>query len=131
MAEAASRGSFEAQRETLTWTRSSFGEYVHVEEDGTTWTIRELLDSNALVAEGQSMQHCVAGYVGVCLKRTTTIWSLGIERPEGRLRVLTIELNPTTREIPQAKMAYNAEPDEPSRSHLHRWAEQEGLSLIS
>ena len=118
------------RREILTWARSAFGEYVQVDEDGTTWTIRELLDSDALVTEGQSMQHCVAGYVEPCLERTTTIWSLGIERPEGRQRVLTIELCPTTRQIPQAKMANNDEPDEPSRHHVQRWAEQEGLSLI-
>jgi hypothetical protein len=118
------------RRETLTWARSSLGEYVKVEEDGTTWTIRELLDSDALVAEGQSMQHCVAGYAGLCHKRTTTIWSLGIESPEGRQRVLTIELNPTTREVVEAKMACNAEPDESSRNHLRRWAEQEGLVRI-
>ncbi len=118
------------RREVLKWDRSSFGEYVKVEEDGTTWTIRELIDSDALVAEGQSMKHCVAGYAGLCHKRSITIWSLGIESPEGRQRVLTIDLNPTTREIREAKMACNADPDEPSRNQLQRWAEQEGLSLI-
>ena len=39
-------------RVLLTWDHSSFGEYTRVEEDGTTWTIRELLDSAALVQRG-------------------------------------------------------------------------------
>ena len=43
--------------------------------------------------------------------------------------MLTIEVNPATREIRQAKMARNAEPDERSRMHLARWAEQQGLAF--
>ncbi len=89
-----------SRRELLTWARSSFGEYRKVEEDGTTWTIRELLDSDELVAEGQSMHHCVASYTAQCWKRSITIWSLGIEGVEDRQRVLTIELNPTTARDP-------------------------------
>ncbi len=116
-------------RVLLTWDRSSFGEYTQVDEDDTTWTIRELLDSAALVDKARSMEHCVATYAGQCLRRATTIWSLGIEGAEGRLRVLTIEVNPATREIRQAKMARNAEPDERSRMHLARWAEQQGLAF--
>jgi hypothetical protein len=117
------------RRERLIWTRSAFREYCRVEEDGTTWTIRELLDSDALVAEGRSMHHCVASYTAPCWKRFTTIWSLGIEQAGDRMRVLTIELNPTTREIQQASMACNGSPDVPSRAHLERWAAQEGLTL--
>ena len=116
-------------REILSWPRSSIGDYRTVHEDGTTWTIREVLDSDALVAEGQAMSHCVAGFAGLCYKRSTTIWSLGIESLEGRQRVLTIEVNPATRAIEQAKMAGNAEPDERSRMHLARWAEQQRLVI--
>ncbi len=83
-------------RVLLTWDRSSFGGYTQVDEDGKTWTIRELLDSAALVDEGRSMEHCVATYAGQCLRRAATIWSLGIEGDEGRRRVLTIDVNPAT-----------------------------------
>ncbi len=117
------------RRVRLTWARSSIGEYCQVEEDGTIWTIRELLDSAALVAEGRSMHHCVASYTAPCWKRSTTIWSLGIEQPGDRKCVLTIEVNPETREIHQASMACNEVPDDPSRAHLERWAAQEGLTL--
>jgi hypothetical protein len=115
------------RRQLLTWPRSPFGEYRQTEEGGTTWTIRELLDSDALVAEAEAMHHCVAGYAGLCWKRATTIWSLGIEGLEGRQRVLTIELNPETRAIQQVRMKCNEQPDDPSRRHLQQWAAQEGL----
>ena len=94
------------------------------------WTIRELLTSRALVAEGRAMQHCVATYVRSCSRRVTSIWSLEMENHEGSQRVLTVEVRLPHKIICQARGKRNVLPDEKSRSILRRWAGQEGLRLV-
>jgi PcfJ-like protein len=121
------RGKVEAVRELIRWDRSGIGELVACDEQGRDWTIRELLDSDALVAEGQAMDHCAATYTLWCAKRLTTIWSVGIERPEGRERVATVEVDPATRGIVQAKARSNDEPDESCLAIIRQWASQEAL----
>jgi hypothetical protein len=117
-------------RRRFTWPRSAIGAYRQDDEQGRTWTIRELLDSDELAAEGKAMHHCVADYyVETCARRETTIWSLGVETPEGRERVLTIEVDPGTKAVRQASMHCNAEPDAWCRTVLERWAAQEALTL--
>jgi hypothetical protein len=116
-------------RRILWWERSGIGEYRHPIEDGRAWTVRELLDSDGLAEEGKAMQHCVATYTGCCLRRVSTIWSLGLEGDDGRERLVTIEVDRRTREVVQAKARWNEEPDEVSRAILIEWAGREGLKL--
>ena len=93
------------------------------------WTIRELLSSKALAAEGRKMRHCVASYAGSCLSRHTSIWALEQENFEGHQKVLTVEVNLRSRMICQARGKCNALPTEKERSLLRRWAERAGLGL--
>jgi hypothetical protein len=113
----------------LHWNHSPFHEFRRESAADQVWTIRELLDSNALAAEGQEMQHCVADYTAACAHRRTTIWSLGLESSEGRQRLVTIEVNPATKQVVQASMKLNDPPDEFSMSLVKEWAAHEGLAL--
>jgi hypothetical protein len=113
------------------WKPSGIGDYRWQDEQGRTWTIRELLDSDALAAEGKAMSHCVATFTQWCARGVSTIWSLGIEAavPGERQRVLTIEVSPETREVVQAKRRDNEAPDETCRVLVEEWARQEGLKV--
>jgi hypothetical protein len=117
------------QRRYFRWDRSAIAEYRRDDADGRSWTIRELLDSGQLAAEGKAMRHCVATYAEDCLKGRSTIWTLGLEDPDGRRRLATIEVDPQSREVVQAKARDNDGPDEPSRAILLEWAAREGLNL--
>lgn len=75
------------------------------------------------------MKHCVACYAGACARRTTSIWSMRFENDERRFRVMTIEVDLSTRTICQARRRYNVPPNEKALGVLRRWAEQEGLKL--
>jgi hypothetical protein len=77
------------------------------------------------------MDHCVATYTDWCSKRLTTIWSLGIEAAEGRQRMVTVEVNPASRELVQASARSNADPDAASMTVLAEWARQEGLKMAT
>jgi hypothetical protein len=108
----AERRSDQPQRGLIRWDRSSIGEFHRRDEADRTWMIRELLDSDEMAAEGKAMEHCVATYTESCARRLTTIWSVGIETSEGRQRVVTVEVNPASRAVIQAKARGNEEPDE-------------------
>lgn len=116
-------------RRVLRWRRSGVGEYRRDGEDGTAWTIRELLDSDELAAEGRAMCHCVATYTARCVGGHSTIWSLGEEGPEGRRRLLTVEVDPATRRVVQASMKGNEDPDGSCLVALKDWAGREGLGM--
>lgn len=126
----AERRRREARRRVLRWERSGIGEYRRRSEDGRAWSVLELLDGDGLAEEGKAMQHCVATYTGCCLRGASTIWSLGLEGEGGRERLVTIEVNPQTREVVQAKARCNEEPDGASRAILAEWAGREGLTLV-
>jgi hypothetical protein len=125
----ARRRSAQPERRVIRWGRSGVGEYRTEDREGRTWEIRELLDSDALAAEGKAMKHCVATYTESCARGLSSIWSLGREGPGGRERLVTIEVSPRTREVVQAKARCNEEPDEPCRAILDEWAGREGLKL--
>ena len=124
----AERARDEARR-IMRWEPSGIEPFRYASEDGRDWTIRELLGSDELNAEGKAMQHCVADYKWRCANRITTIWSLAVETPEGRRRRVTVEVDPGTREVVQAKARLNAEPDSASRAVLVAWARREGLKF--
>lgn len=118
----------------LRWPRCGIGELRHAEPGVAgrgvrVWTIRELLSSRALRAEGGAMHHCVAGYAGRCVTRRATIWSLAVEDRDGRRRVLTIEVDPATREVVQARRCCNEGPNPKDREILGLWAQREGLTV--
>jgi len=93
------------------------------------WTIRELLSTKALVAEGRKMKHCVATYAHSCANGTCSIWTLEVDTFEGRSKMLTIEVLIGSRMICQARGKCNMLAGEKHLGILRRWAEQAGLSL--
>ena len=101
------------------------------EEDSTrrVWTTSELLSTQALVAEGRAMRHCVATYAHYCAHGACSIWTLEAETLEGRSKILTVEVQNETRQICQVRGKCNALPAEKHRHILRRWAEQARLQL--
>jgi hypothetical protein len=122
------------KKPVVRWPRSGIGEFRLAEAGGVgrgerVWTIRELLSSRELRAEGNTMHHCVAGYVGLCQGRRASIWSMALEDGDGRRRVLTIEVDPATKEVVQASRCCNAEPNPKDREILGLWAQHRGLRV--
>ena len=69
------------QAPELKWHNAGIGNFECQEYLGRNygvriWTIRELLDTNALAAEGKVMRHCVGNYGSRCSKRVSSIWSM-------------------------------------------------------
>jgi hypothetical protein len=94
------------------------------------WTIREILNRKDLFAEGCAMRHCVASYENSCSSGQSSIWSMGIERNNGRRkRVLTVEVAVRRKVICQVRGKTNRLPTAKEIEILRRWAVQEGLTL--
>jgi hypothetical protein len=96
-----------------------------------TWTIRELLSSRALVAEGRYLKHCVATYTAACASRESSIWSMEVELSEGRTKALTIQVRNQRRQICQARGKANRTPTDEEYHVLRRWAAEAGLTVAS
>jgi hypothetical protein len=93
------------------------------------WSITELLSSKALVTEGRKLKHCVATYAHSCCSGACSIWTLEVETFEGRSKLLTVEVQNTSRVICQARGKCNMLAGEKHRGILRRWAEKAGLTL--
>ena len=124
------------------WPRSGIGEFDFQEGnaekgDLKSWSIRELLTSAELAAEGRALSHCVATYGSSCSKRLTSIWSMGVGNEFQRKKILTIEvsLNRGRRQgedrIMQVRGERNRLPTPKEESIIARWATQEGLQIRS
>jgi hypothetical protein len=64
--------------DVFSWHPSGIQGYRFVEkgeEYDREWAIEELLDSDALYADGRAMRHCVYTYADRCRRGETTIWS--------------------------------------------------------
>jgi hypothetical protein len=81
------------------------GEIVYEFKDG--WTVQELETEEQLDAEGDIMQHCVAGYCDAVKAGTTTIYS--VRDPKGRPHV-TIEFDPDLKFVKQTQGKQNDKP---------------------
>ncbi len=125
-----------------TWPRSKLGELSWIERvtigvgdavrtESRMWSIRELCSSGELRAEGSDMHHCVGSYAARCLSGQTSIWSMQIETPRGRRRVLTIEVDASACRIRQARGRRNALPKEDASLLLRRWANREGIEVVT
>ena len=119
----------------MSWYECGIGEFDWMEgtansEDLRSWTIREIVTRRDLRAEGGAMRHCVASYEHSCVSGKAAIWSLGLERSNGRRkRVLTVEVAVGRKAICQVKGRANRLPTEKEMEILRRWAAQEGLAL--
>jgi hypothetical protein len=122
----------DANQPDVSWRRSPIKEFRLVEgsealENMRVWTITELLSSRALLNEGKALCHCVATYAERCARRQTSIWSLQLENPNGRRRVLTVEADLQRKMICQIRGKYNRLPKPSEKEVVGRWAAQEGL----
>ncbi len=117
------------------WYESGIGPFEWTEGSASLdgprrWTIKELVTWKDLFGEGCAMRHCVASYEHACASGQTSIWSMGIERNNGRRkRVLTIEVGVDRKVICQARGKANRPPTEKEMGILRRWAVQEGLTV--
>ena len=134
------------------WERCDIGEFDCEEQDeasGTAlhWSIRELTRAKELQTEGRAMQHCVRSYTSSCRKGTSRVFSVQLHAAGTSERMMTVAVNPRTRQITQARGKHNALPGgsfhqrqkkreldnlyrtflRRSRKIVRRWAEQEEL----
>ncbi len=89
--------------------------------------ILELLDRDALYAEGRAMRHCVYTYANLCRRGQTTIWSLRLRVKDGEKRLATIEADPRKRAILQVRAKCNQCPGLRSLEIMRQWAAWAGL----
>ncbi len=95
------------------------------------WSIRELVSSGALVAEGRAMQHCVASYTASCARGQTSIWTLEQRTLGGQEKCVTIEVMPSGRYICQIRGRRNRLATEQELRVIHHWAEQQDLKVAA
>lgn len=120
----------------LQWRKSDIQEFRFDEGSSVTqnlkvWRIQELLSSAELMAEGRQMHHCVASYARSCDAGKCTIWAMSCEADAEKESVLTIEVDPASREVRQVRGKYDRLAREAEKSIIRRWTEQEGLRLAS
>jgi PcfJ-like protein len=119
----------------LQWKKSEIDDYKFIEgskesKNMKIWRIRELLNSNELVAEGREMKHCVVTYAHSCSKRICSIWTMDVETKDCLEKLLTIEVN-DSKFIQQVRGKCNRNPIEKEKAVIKRWAQQEKLELAS
>ena len=90
-------------------------------------SIRELLDSNALQAEGARMHHCVGSYAYSCKQGHTAIFSM----VSNATPLLTIEVKLHNRTIVQARGKRNREATAEELRNLRTWAQQADLNIAN
>src|SRR6266704_4010519 len=91
--------------------------------------ILELLDRDALYAEGRAMRHCVYSYANLCRRGETTIWSLRLRINGEEKRIATIEVDPRRRLIIQARAKCNLRPGVRSLQIIRQWFDWAGLQF--
>lgn len=117
---------------TMVWEASGERNYERVEGDGQNrrkFSIHELCSYRELVEEGRELHHCVASYAVSCRAGRVSIFSLRCVDREGLRRLLTIELNRSTRTVVQARGKRNARANQVELRLLTGWATQAGLRL--
>jgi len=118
----------------LSWRKSPIQEYRYLEkrpeeETDRLWSIQQLLDSDALYAEGRAMRHCVFTYANLCWRGETTIWSLRLRVNDTEKRMATIEVDPRQRAIIQVRAKCNQRPGGRSLEIMRQWAAWAGIQL--
>jgi len=114
------------------WHRWRIGDYQFIEGSSAAgtrriWTIRELLSSKELVAEGRTLKHCVASYAVSCSSGTSAIYTMHVYDRDGDRKLLTIEVNRKHLELAQVRGKRNRLPTGAEASVLQRWTQKHGL----
>ncbi|MEQ2008922.1 MAG: PcfJ domain-containing protein [Limisphaerales bacterium] len=90
------------------------------------WTVRELCSSGELATEGQAMHHCVASYAFACASGDAAIFSLTCNG----IRVLTVELEPHSLRVRQARGACNRAATFEEKAIVERWLTEKVLRPV-
>jgi len=99
------------------------------DENGNQWTVDELNSETMLQEEGDSLHHCVGSYVIHCYENRCSIFSLKVNGE----RRLTVEVNPLTRRIGQARGSFNRSTTDDEYRVLSLWQNEimrSGADLI-
>jgi hypothetical protein len=123
-------------RQSFSWHKSGIEGYRFIENrpgegEDLDWAIDELVESEALHAEGQAMHHCVFSYAQRCRRRETTIWSLRLRTKGHEKRMATIEVDPRRLSIIQVRARSNHRAGGRSYEIIAQWADGAGLRFDS
>ena len=77
------------------------------------------------------MKHCVASYAGLANSGRCAIYSLRVDAGGGFKRRVTVELEPKTRTVIQARGPCNARPAPVEARWLRAWITASGLAVSS
>ena len=120
----------DSQRPVTSWPASGIDHFRFLDqrEDGMDreWSIVELCNSAALIAEGRAMNHCVARFIDKCRGRRASIWSLRLRISDQEKRMATIEVAPNRR-IVQIRARSNRFAGDHSQDMIIRWSKLAGL----
>lgn len=113
--------------------------FTAVPEDGFTlkkndevYVIKQIMTPWELYLEGRDMRHCVFSYLNCCRKGIISIFTLYKQVPsEGKVPLLTIELDNCTRRIVQARGMFNRMYQPMERQVMEEWAEEHRLELAA
>jgi hypothetical protein len=123
------------RRPLLCWRPSGISPFAHEEEvgeDRRTFESTELLGEADLIEEGKAMGHCVASYSQLCASGRSSIWSLRMRIPSGRIvRLATVELRTRDNLIVQVRKRANKPPTVRELSLLSLWSDRGGPTLAS
>jgi hypothetical protein len=136
LVEAWHRGLGVQPTSTMSWSRSRLRPLTFQEpplepdRPPVRWQLVELTSSAELQAEGKALRHCVASYARLCLWRRSQIWSLRRSRDSSTFRsVATIEIDPQTRAIVQARGLRNRAMSWRARELMLLWARRENIGV--
>ena len=126
----------ESRGGNLQWVKSKIADYRFVEgqakrKNMKIWTIRELLNSQELIVEGRTQNHCVATYARSCFSGNTSIWTMDLQENGVQQKRLTIELHNSSKTIRQVRGLRNRTATALEMDIISRWAFKDGLSIAN
>jgi hypothetical protein len=112
--------AYQAQIDRPYWNYQWQGhgwDWEYAETEQSRWTFTELTNGEELYHEGRALHHCVGSYA----PRSAAGHSAIVSLRHDDLRRITIELNPRTKNIVQARGAYNREATVVELAIIQRW----------
>lgn len=94
-----------------------------------TWTIQELRSNKELAIEGQTQSHCVASYSDECRNGESSIWTMHVNSKGSKIKLLTIEVENSTRKIVQIRGRHNRASTADEEKIVKLWASRAKLKI--
>ncbi len=102
----------------LQWNKHGWDRELQ-KEPGILLSFVELTSGEELFDEGQAMNHCVSSYAARCAAGRSAIVSMRAND----VRLVTIEVEPATGRLVQARGKFNREIDSEERQAIRHWAD--------